>query len=107
MRSGAAIGVTDTDQLLERAATTGLWKKLARQSRVTKENLVYWAGLADLVQVKRIGPRLAERLVYSGAVGNVQEMREAAQNLDHLQAQLKAYLNQLEGRPQVPSKTQC
>jgi len=73
----AALGIHDTDQLLSRAATPRLRDRLAQEAKISARELTLWAGLADLVRIKGIGPAYAESLVASELVGNVQQLLSA------------------------------
>ncbi|MCA1900088.1 MAG: DUF4332 domain-containing protein [Chloroflexi bacterium] len=91
----ASVGITDSDALLAAAATSALRKELANKTKMDASLLEDLAGIADLLRVKGIGPRLAEALVKSGTARNAQELRSKALDAETFRESLKSYL---EGR---------
>lgn len=70
----AAIGIRTTDNLLAQAATPRNRQSLANRAGLNPQALTAWAGLADLVRIKGVGPAYAELLVGSGCAGNIQQL---------------------------------
>lgn len=70
----AAESILDSDQLLAAATTSALRTRMATQSGISEDDLLRWAGVADLLRVKGIGPAYAQLLVSSGLVRNVQDL---------------------------------
>lgn len=77
-----AIAISDTDTLLNQAALPADREFLARRSGLKPEEITHLASIADLVRIKGIGPRIAEVLVESGLIGNVQTFLEATRALE-------------------------
>lgn len=102
----ARLEITDTDQLLERAAMPARRESLARQSGISFEQLTRFAGLADLVRVKGIGPLLAETCVDSGAAGNIQQLIEHGKDLAVLRQRLAGHLEKTGARTRCVSLNQ-
>jgi hypothetical protein len=69
----AAFDIHNTDDLLSRAAMPRDRERLAEKTQLSSEALAHWAGIADLLRIKGIGPSYAELLMQSGLVGNVQQ----------------------------------
>ena len=81
-------------------------KTLADKVKVNDEELINWAGMADLVRVKGIGLILAELMVASGVAGNVQGLVEAMRNPDAARNTLKAYIQENNKSSYLPSRKQ-
>jgi hypothetical protein len=69
----------NTDDLLSIAATPKMRQDLERyfeqkNLKLPEGKLTQWAGMADLVRVKGIGPAYAQQLVLHGNIGNIQEL---------------------------------
>jgi hypothetical protein len=90
----ASAGITNSDTLLTAAATSALRKELSKKTKMDMPLLEDLAGIADLLRVKGIGPRLAERLVKSKTARNVQELRSKALDAEAFRESLKLYLEQ-------------
>jgi hypothetical protein len=73
LRQLAALDIHNTGDLLDWAATPHGRQRLARETGISSCELVWWAGIADLLRIRGIEPGYAELLVKSGAVGNVQQ----------------------------------
>jgi hypothetical protein len=71
-----AIGVSDTDALLNLTHLPSDRETLARRTGIGVDEITRLASLSDLVRIKGISLRLAELLVESGLVGNVQKFLE-------------------------------
>lgn len=73
----ATVGIFNTDELLNQASTPSQRSRLSQKTDISTDDLCRWAGMADLVRIKGIGPAFAEFLIMSGVVGNVQQFLSA------------------------------
>lgn len=77
----AAVGVTTTRGLLDRARDPKGRKALAADSGIDEDRILKWANMADLMRVKGIGEEYSELLEAAG-VDTVKELRtRKAENL--------------------------
>lgn len=76
-----AAGVTNTDILLEKCATSRGRKELAEATGISDKLILTWTNHADLIRIKGVGPQFAELLEAAG-VDTVKEFaRRVAENL--------------------------
>jgi predicted flap endonuclease-1-like 5' DNA nuclease len=100
------IGITNTRQLLDRAATRKGRKDLATECGVDETLLLKWANMCDLMRIKGVGEEFSELLEIAG-VDTVKEL--AKRRPDNLrQAMVDAngkrkLVRQLPGVSQVES----
>lgn len=82
-----AIGILNTDALLSKAVLPFDRDVLAGKAGLRPDEITRLASLADLVRIKGVGPQMADVLVESGLVGNVQQfldiMRVQEANTSH------------------------
>lgn len=71
-----AIGIMDTETLLQQAATPLLRQKLHKKTNIEEDVLARWAGMADLVRINGLGATYAELLVQSEGVLSVKHLLE-------------------------------
>ena len=77
----AAVGVTTTRGLLDRARDPKARKALAAASGIDEARILKWANMADLMRVKGIGEEFSELLEAAG-VDTVKELKtRKAENL--------------------------
>lgn len=69
-----AAGVSNTDQLLEKAASKAGRKALAEATGIDEKRILTFVNLADLMRVKGIGRQFAELLQAAG-VDTIKELR--------------------------------
>lgn len=69
-----AIGVSTTEELLSRAATTKGRETLAQESGIPVKLILKWANHADLFRIKGVAGQFAELLEAAG-VDTVKELR--------------------------------
>ena len=69
-----AVGVTDTDILLEKCAKPAGRKALEEETGISGKLILTWANHADLIRIKGIGPQFAELLEAAG-VDTVKELK--------------------------------
>jgi predicted flap endonuclease-1-like 5' DNA nuclease len=69
-----AAGVSNTDQLLEKAASKAGRKALAAETGIDEKRILTFVNLADLMRVKGIGRQFAELLQAAG-VDTIKELR--------------------------------
>ncbi len=76
-----AVGVKDTDILLEKCAKKAGRKALAEETGISEKLILKWTNHADLFRIKGVGPQFAELLEAAG-VDTVKEFRHrVAENL--------------------------
>jgi predicted flap endonuclease-1-like 5' DNA nuclease len=77
----AAVGVTTTRGLLDRARDPKGRKALSAESGIDEDRILKWANMADLMRVKGIGEEYSELLEAAG-VDTVKELKtRKAENL--------------------------
>ena len=69
-----AVGVKNTDDLLNRAASPKDRKKLAEETGISEKLILKWANHADLFRIKGVAGQFAELLEAAG-VDTVKELR--------------------------------
>ena len=69
-----AVGVTTTEELLNRAATLKGREKLAEETGISSKLILRWANHADLFRIKGVAGQFAELLEAAG-VDTVKELR--------------------------------
>lgn len=98
-----AAGVTNTDQLLEKAASKAGRQALAAETGIDEKRILTFVNLADLMRVKGIGRQFAELLQAAG-VDTIKELRtRKAANLAAAVAATNAEKNLAKT---VPSQSQ-
>jgi predicted flap endonuclease-1-like 5' DNA nuclease len=76
-----AVGVKDTDILLEKCAKKAGRKALADETGISEKLILKWTNHADLFRINGVGPQFAELLEAAG-VDTVKEFRHRlAENL--------------------------
>jgi predicted flap endonuclease-1-like 5' DNA nuclease len=100
------VGIRNTKQLLEKAATRKGRKDLATESGIDETLILKWANMCDLMRIKGVGEEFSELLERAG-VDTVKELaKRRADNLH--KAMLEAngkrkMVRQLPGLAQVES----
>ena len=69
-----AVGVTDTDILLEKCAKPAGRKALEEETGISGKLILTWCNHADLMRIKGVGPQFSELLEAAG-VDTVKEFR--------------------------------
>lgn len=67
------VGISNTRQLLERAATRKGRKDLAAEAGIEEKLILKWANMCDLMRIKGVGEEYSELLEYAG-VDTVKEL---------------------------------
>jgi len=80
------IGVTRTDQLLERGAAPKGRRELAAESGIDEKKILKWCNMADLMRIKGVAEEYSELLEAAG-VDTVKELRN--RNATNLTAAMK------------------
>lgn len=70
----AAVGISNTDDLLKTCATANGRKEIAAKSGLSVKQILGWTNLADLMRVSGVGKQFAELLEASG-VDTIKELR--------------------------------
>ena len=70
-----AVGITDTDILLEKCAKPAGRKALADETGISPKLILTWTNHADLIRINGIGPQFAELLEAAG-VDTVPALKE-------------------------------
>ncbi|WP_088342811.1 MULTISPECIES: DUF4332 domain-containing protein [Rhodomicrobium] len=100
------VGIKNTQQLLDKAATRKGRKDLSTESGVDETLILKWANMADLMRIKGVGEEFSELLEVAG-VDTVKELsKRRADNLHKamLEANEKRKMvRQLPGLAQVES----
>ena len=98
------VGIKNTKQLLERAATRKGRKDLATESGIDETLLLKWANMCDLMRIKGVGEEFSELLEIAG-VDTVKELsKRRADNLRQAMVaanEKKKLVRQLPGVSQV------
>ncbi len=81
------IGVTRTDQLLERGAAPKGRRALAAESGIDEKKILKWCNMADLMRIRGVAEEYSELLEAAG-VDTVKELRN--RNAANLTAAMKA-----------------
>jgi predicted flap endonuclease-1-like 5' DNA nuclease len=97
------LGVTTTDQLLERAGAAGARTQLADQLDESASRLLIWVNEADLMRVPGIAEGFSQLLEASG-VDTVKEL--ATRNAENLTAKIAEVNSQLNLSGRVPTQEQ-
>ncbi len=98
------IGISTTQELLEKGATPRGRAEIAEKTGISPKLILRWVNRADLIRVKGVGEEYADLLEMSG-VDTVPEL--AQRNPDNLYQKLvevnaeKKLVRQLPGRAQV------
>ena len=69
-----AVGITTTDELLDRCGHAAGRKETAAATGLSESTLLKWSNLADLMRIHGIGPQFSELLELTG-VDTVKELR--------------------------------
>lgn len=100
------VGIRNTNQLLDKAATRKGRKELAEASGIDETLILKWANMCDLMRIKGIGEEFSELLEVAG-VDTVKELRKRrADNLHKAMSEAntkKKLVRQLPGLGQVES----
>jgi predicted flap endonuclease-1-like 5' DNA nuclease len=97
------LGVTTTDQLLERAGAAGARTQLADQLDESASRLLIWVNEADLMRVPGIAEGFSQLLEASG-VDTVKEL--ATRNAETLTAKIAEVNSQLNLSGRMPTQEQ-
>jgi len=98
-----AAGVSNTDQLLEKAASKAGRKALAAETGIDEKRILTFVNLADLMRVKGIGKQFAELLQAAG-VDTIKELR--TRKAANLAAAVAATNAEKKLAKSVPSESQ-
>lgn len=69
-----ALGINDTDALLERGKTAQGRKELSELTGISKDDILRWVNYADLMRIKGVAGQFSELLERAG-VDTVKEFR--------------------------------
>jgi len=97
------LGVTTTDQLLERAGAVSARRQLADQLDESASQLLIWVNEADLMRVPGIAEGFSQLLEASG-VDTVKEL--ATRNAENLTAKIAEVNSQLNLSGRMPTQEQ-
>ena len=84
-------GIKDTDQFLAKTSLPLERSALAEALLLKVDDVTRWAGLADLVRIKGVSPRMAEMLMGSGVAQSVQTFIEAMRQPDQVAERLSSW----------------
>lgn len=100
------VGITNTQHLLDKAATRKGRKDLATESGIDETLILKWANMADLMRIKGVGEEFSELLEVAG-VDTVKELaKRRADNLHKAMLEAnekKKLVRQTPGLAQVES----
>lgn len=95
------VGITNTAQLLERAASRKGRKDLATESSIDEKLILKWANMCDLMRIKGVGEEFSELLEIAG-VDTVKELaKRRADNLRQAMADANAKRKLVRQLPSV------
>lgn len=97
------VGVSNTEQLLERVRTPRDRKALADETGISGDNILAWANRADLMRVKGVGRQYGDLLEASG-VDTVPEL--AQRNPANLRARMAEVNEEQSLVGSLPSESQ-
>lgn len=97
------VGITTTDQLLDKCASAKGRKETSESTGLTTSQLLKWADMADLMRLNGIGRQFGELLKASG-VDTVKELR--TRNAENLTAKLAEVNGEKKLAKAVPAVTQ-
>ncbi len=100
----AKAGITNTKQLLEKAATRKSRAELAKTTGVEEKLILKWANMCDLMRIKGVGEEFSELLEIAG-VDTVKEL--AKRRPDNLRAAMVEANTRRKLVRQLPSVGQC
>ena len=95
-----AVGVTDTNILLEKCATKKGRMALAEKTGISEKLILKWTNHADLIRIHGVGPQFAELLEAAG-VDTVKELKH--RKPENLQPKLEEVNNQKNLVNRVPA----
>ncbi len=95
-----AVGIVDTDILLEKCAKKAGRKALAEETGISEKLILKWTNHADLIRIHGVGPQFAELLEASG-VDTVKELKH--RKPENLQPKLEEVNNQKNLVNRVPA----
>ena len=100
------VGIRNTKQFLDRAATRKGRKDLAQESAIEEKLILKWANMCDLMRIKGVGEEFSELLEVAG-VDTVKELaKRKAENLHKAMNEAnekRKLVRQLPGLGQVES----
>jgi predicted flap endonuclease-1-like 5' DNA nuclease len=99
----SAVGITTTEQLLEKCASAAGRNAIEKESDLTAKQLLVWADVADLMRVNGVGRQFGELLKAAG-VDTIKEL--ATRRTDHLTEKLAEINAEKRLAQKVPSETQ-
>jgi predicted flap endonuclease-1-like 5' DNA nuclease len=100
----AEAGITNTKQLLDRAATRKGRADLAKATGLEEKLILKWANMSDLMRIKGVGEEFSELLEVAG-VDTVKEL--AKRRADNLRAAMVDANGKRKLVRQLPSLKQC
>ena len=101
-----AVGITDTDILLEKCAKPAGRKALADETGISPKLILTWTNHADLIRINGIGPQFAELLEAAG-VDTVKELKHRKpENLQPKLVEINEEKN-LVGRVPALKEVEC
>ena len=100
----AAVGITTTRGLLDRARDPKARAALAEESGIEVGRILKWANMADLMRIKGISEEISDLLEAAG-VDTVPELKR--RRADHLAAALQAINARKNLVRRVPGEAQC
>lgn len=100
----ATAGITNTKQLLDRAATRKGRTELAKVSGIEEKLILKWANMCDLMRIKGVGEEFSELLEIAG-VDTIKEL--AKRRPDNLRAAMIEANEKRKLVRQLPSIGQC
>lgn len=95
-------GITTTETLLERGATSKGRREISQMTGISEERILRWVNLSDLFRIKGIGEEYSDLLEAAG-VDTVPEM--AKRNPENLYEMLMTVNQEKNLVRQVPSRT--
>ena len=98
-----AVGIEDTDALLNACKTKTQRKELAEKSDISETHILKWANMVDLYRISGVGSEFSELLEASG-VDTVPEL--AQRNAENLTAKMVEVNDAKSLTRRVPSGTE-
>ena len=95
-----AVGIKDTDVLLEKCAKKKGRKDLAEETGISPKLILTWTNHVDLYRIQGVGPQFAELLEAAG-VDTVKELKH--RKAENLQPKLEEVNNQKNLVNRVPA----
>ena len=99
----SAVGITDTEALLERCGSRSGRSETAEKTGLSESQLLKWANMADLMRISGVGEEYSELLEAAG-VDTVKELRN--RNAENLAAKMAEVNESKKLTRNVPSASQ-